>query len=161
MVCNKKKKKKKENRFSLNGNGIMSSFLGRQFYRSTLYIVNWITMTRKSGELLLHRTQVTPNQRVMLNAQPINLNVSYKLYPYSLQRTRSPPGTRLPEMIGNTHPRNYYNLKGKDIDVIFFFFLSRGITLWIDHGKALPLQSVVAVSIFRGGEIPVYTADET
>ena len=26
---------KKENRFSLNGNGIMSSFLGRQFYRST------------------------------------------------------------------------------------------------------------------------------
>ena len=33
-----KKKKKKENRFSLNGNGIMSSFLGRQFYRSSLYI---------------------------------------------------------------------------------------------------------------------------
>ena len=29
---------KKENRFSLNGNGIMSSFLGRQFYRSTLYM---------------------------------------------------------------------------------------------------------------------------
>ena len=28
---------KKENRFSLNGNGIMSSILGRQFYRSTLY----------------------------------------------------------------------------------------------------------------------------
>ena len=28
---------KKENRFSLNGNGIISSFLGRQFYRSTLY----------------------------------------------------------------------------------------------------------------------------
>ena len=28
---------KKENRFSLNGNGIMSSFLRRQFYRSTLY----------------------------------------------------------------------------------------------------------------------------
>ena len=28
---------KKENQFSLNGNGIMSSFLGRQFYRSTLY----------------------------------------------------------------------------------------------------------------------------
>ena len=28
---------KKENRFSLNGNGIMSSFLGRQFDRSTLY----------------------------------------------------------------------------------------------------------------------------
>ena len=29
---------KKENRFSLNVNGIMSSFLERQFYRSTLYI---------------------------------------------------------------------------------------------------------------------------
>ena len=28
---------KKEKRFSLNGNGIMSSFLGRQLYRSTLY----------------------------------------------------------------------------------------------------------------------------
>ena len=28
---------KKENQFSLNRNGIMSSFLGRQFYRSTLY----------------------------------------------------------------------------------------------------------------------------
>ena len=28
---------KKENRFSLNGNGIISSFLGRQFYRSSLY----------------------------------------------------------------------------------------------------------------------------
>ena len=31
-------KKKKENWFSLNGNGIMSSFLGRQFYRSALYM---------------------------------------------------------------------------------------------------------------------------
>ncbi len=30
---------KKENRFSLNGNGIMSSFLGRQFYHSTLYFL--------------------------------------------------------------------------------------------------------------------------
>ena len=38
----KKKEKEKENRFSLNGNGIMSSFLGRQFYRSTLYDRFWI-----------------------------------------------------------------------------------------------------------------------
>ena len=30
---------KKENRFSLNGNGIMSSFLRRQFYRSILYMM--------------------------------------------------------------------------------------------------------------------------
>ena len=29
---------KKENWFSLNGNGMMSSFLRRQFYRSTLYL---------------------------------------------------------------------------------------------------------------------------
>ena len=28
---------KKENRFSLNGNGIKTSFLGREFYRSNLY----------------------------------------------------------------------------------------------------------------------------
>ena len=32
---------KKENRFSLNGNGIMSSFLGRQFYHSTRYYCSW------------------------------------------------------------------------------------------------------------------------
>ena len=31
---------KKENRFSLNGNEIMSSFLGRQFYHSTLYMIS-------------------------------------------------------------------------------------------------------------------------
>ena len=31
---------KKENRFSLNGNGIMSSFLERQFYRFNLYSTN-------------------------------------------------------------------------------------------------------------------------
>ena len=36
---------KKENRFSLNGNGIMSSFLGQQFYRSTLYI-SWSTIVK-------------------------------------------------------------------------------------------------------------------
>ena len=33
---------KKENQFSLNGNGIISSFLGRQSYRSTLYIYIYI-----------------------------------------------------------------------------------------------------------------------
>ena len=32
----------KKNRFPLNGNGIMSSFLGWQFYRSTLYIYIYI-----------------------------------------------------------------------------------------------------------------------
>ena len=46
---------KKENRFSLNGNGIMS-FLGRQFYHSTLYVCmyvciirNWHWITTKSS----------------------------------------------------------------------------------------------------------------
>ena len=33
---------KKENRFSLNRNGIISSFLGRQFYHSTQYIYIYI-----------------------------------------------------------------------------------------------------------------------
>ena len=57
------------------------------------------------------------NQLVMVIARPINLNVSCKLHPHSLQRTRSPPEPRLPRGIGNTYPRNYYNFKGKDIDV--------------------------------------------
>ena len=35
-----------------------------------------------------HCTQVIPNQLVMVIARPINLNVSCKLHPYSLQRTR-------------------------------------------------------------------------
>ena len=65
----------------------------------------------------LYRKQVIRNQLVMIIARPINLNVSCKLHPYSLQRTRSPPGPRLPKRIGNTYPRNYYNLKGKDIDI--------------------------------------------
>ena len=42
---------KKENWFSLNGNGIMSSFLGQQFYRSTLYnllYIFWLHVRRNS-----------------------------------------------------------------------------------------------------------------
>ena len=49
-----------------------------------------------------HRTQVMPNQPVMVIARPINLNVSCKLHRYSLLRIRSLPGPRLPR-IGNTH----------------------------------------------------------
>ena len=59
----------------------------------------------------------------MVIAWPINLNMSCMLHAYSLQRTRSPPGPRLPRRIGNTHPRNYYNLKGQDIDVHFLFWV--------------------------------------
>ena len=57
-----------------------------------------------------------PNQLVIVIWRSINLNVSGKLHPYSLQRTRSPPGPRLPKRIRNTHPRNY-DIKDKDIDV--------------------------------------------
>ena len=56
------------------------------------------------------RTEVTSNHLAMVIAWPINLNVSCKLHPYSLQRIRSPPRPRLPRRIRNTHPRNY-NLK--------------------------------------------------
>ena len=39
---------KKENWFSLYGNGILLSFLGRQFYCSTLYVHNWAKYCFKS-----------------------------------------------------------------------------------------------------------------
>ena len=58
-----------------------------------------------------HRTRVMPNQLVMVIVQLINLNVSCKLHLYSLQRTLSLPGPRLPRRIGNTHPCNYHNLE--------------------------------------------------
>ena len=44
---------------------------------------NWATSS--------YRTQVLPNQLVMVIVRPNNLNVSCKLHPYSFQRTRSPP----------------------------------------------------------------------
>ena len=72
-----------------------------------------------------------PNQLVMVIARPINLNLSCKLHPYSLQRTRSPPEPCLLRRIGNTHLHNYYNLKDNDTDV-HFTFLSWGIILWIE-----------------------------
>ena len=68
-----------------------------------------------------NRTQVMLNQIVMVIARPINLNVSCKLHPPSLQRTLSPPGSRRPRRIGNTHPRNYYTNKGRDIMYILIF----------------------------------------
>ena len=57
--------------------------------------------------------------------------MSCKLNPCSLQKTRLPPRPRLPKRIRNTHLRNHYGFKGKDIDV-YFSFLSRGIILWIE-----------------------------
>ena len=85
------------------------------------------------------------NQLVMVIAQLINLNVSCKLHLYSLQRKRLLLGPCLPRMIVNMHPHNYSNLKGKDIDV-HFFFLSRGIILWIE----LPWPENPAIS--SGGD---------
>ena len=44
-------------------------------------------------------------------------------YIRSLSREHGhPPGPRLPKMMRNTHSRNYYDLKGKGIDVHIFFF---------------------------------------
>ena len=62
-----------------------------------------------------HRTQVKPNQLVMVIMWPINLNVSYKLHP------RSSPGPRLPKRFGNTHSHNYYNLKGQNRCPVFLY----------------------------------------
>ena len=45
------------------------------------------------------------------------------LHPYSLQRTWSPPEPRLPKMIGNTRPRNYYDHKSKEINKHFLFWV--------------------------------------
>ena len=47
--------------------------------------------------------------------------MSSKLHPYSLQRSQSPPGPRIPKMFRNTNPRNCYDLKGRDIDLYFLF----------------------------------------
>ena len=106
-----------------------------------------------------YRIRVTSNQLVMVIARPINLNVSCKLYPYSFQRTRSPPGPRLPKRIRNTHPCNYKDLKGKDID-IYFSFLSTGIILWIElpwpEGRfiLIPLSLSLSLSLFLS--LPLY-----
>ena len=77
-----------------------------------------------------HRTQVMPNQLVIVIVWSVNLNVSYKLHPYSLL------SMDLTCLQATSSQRNYYNLKGKDIrDVhfffFFFFFFGRGIILWI------------------------------
>ena len=78
-----------------------------------------------------YRTQVRPNQLVMVIARPINLNESCKLHLYSLQRTRSPPGPGLPKRIRNTHPRSYYDLKSKDIDVYLIIIIwSQAFLYW-------------------------------
>ena len=68
-------------------------------------------------------TQAMSNQLVMVIVRPINLNVCCKLGPYSFQRTWSPPEPHLPKRIRNMQPFNYYDLKGKDIDVHYHYII--------------------------------------
>ena len=106
---------------------------------------------------------------VIVIARPINLNVSCKLHPYTLQRTRSPPW-----WIGNTHLQKdwkYTSGKGLEIHICIilitsspkyrctFSVLSRGIILWSEYvvdcwpsRRVSPLHSVVAGSISSGGD---------
>ena len=74
-----------------------------------------------SWDINPYRTQVMPNQLVMVIVRLINLNMSCKLHPFSLQRTRWSPGPRLDKRFRNTHLRKYYDLKGKDRDLHFLF----------------------------------------
>ena len=72
-----------------------------------------------------------------------------KLYPYSLQRTRSPPEPRLSKRVRNTHLSNYYDLKGKGYRCIFFSFLSRGITLCIGHHHHVVPLAWISLTLSR------------
>ena len=56
---------KKENRFSLNRNGIMSSFRGRQFYRSTLYKQFCF---KQFSFAKVHFSSISPIQRTLSDA---------------------------------------------------------------------------------------------
>ena len=88
-------------------------------------LYNWATSS--------YRTQVTPNQLVMVIAQPNNLNVSCKLYPYSFQRTQSPPRiTSSQEAL-----------------------LVCDMNWWLSS-RVLALQSVVAGSISSGGDYGIH-----
>ena len=66
------------------------------------------TSDRRVETLQLSQRSISHTSDAILashgNAWPINLNVSCKLHPYSLQRTQSPPGPCLPKRIGNTLP---------------------------------------------------------
>ena len=83
---------------------------------SAVYTMISTTGDRTSDHVLQSRNwaispypkQVTPNLFVRVIARPINLTVSCKLHPYSLQRAQSPTGARLPKRIKNTHLRNSY-----------------------------------------------------
>ena len=82
--------------------------------------------------------------------------MSCKLHSYSSQKTQSPQGPRLPKKIGNTHLRNHYNLKGKEIDVnctsrwsLALFVCDVGRWLF---GRVSGLNSEIAGSISSEGD---------
>ena len=56
----------------------------------------------------------------MVIARSINL-VCLVVTALLLQKTRSPPGLRLLQRIGDMHPRNH-NVTGKEIDIRFSYF---------------------------------------
>ena len=80
-----------------------------------------------------------PNYSWYLHGQ-LTVNVSCKLHPYSLHKTRSLPGPHLPKRIRNMHPHNYYDLKGKDIDLASFVC---DMNSWLSC-RVSALQSVIA-----------------
>ena len=97
-------KKEKENRFSLNGNGIMSSFLGRQFYRSTLYISNienssMCKLGLNIDECISVEEQDSPNKCPGYDTKQSDDGIPVMLELYGMQRTPS-----LPSLPGSLWP---------------------------------------------------------
>ena len=87
-----------------------------------LATINYRAETLQLSQLIISPTRDAKWRQITNHAQPINLNVSYKLHPYTLQRTRSSSGPRLPKRIRYTLQRNYYDLKDKGMDVYFILF---------------------------------------
>ena len=81
----------------------------------------------------------------MVTARPINLIVSCKLHPYSLQTTQSPPGPCLPKRTGNTHPRNYYDKK-----YILYSQIIELKKLWNRKGTVIPIMISTLTTVPRG-----------
>ena len=143
MVCNKKKKKKKENWFSLNGNGIMSSFLGEQFYRSTLYISFFLLS-------LWHICRI----RFLLLSLTLSLSFSLSL---SLTHTHT-----------HTHTHIYiYIEREREIQKIFRQILTRLISIkiyiyiYIFICKYMHIFISICIYIMKFGTLNHWTKSKT
>ena len=88
---------------------------------------SWNSTTKQQFILHTSDTKLTSHINCAANWPQCVLLVTSVLF----ARALSPPGPCLPKRIWNTHLHNYYDLKGKDID-LHFSFLSRGIILWIE-----------------------------